>query len=173
MIEFRTKLDKNKFDKLSNFQFKKILLPLILISIVVIACGIANIFTKNIGFGILWIVFGLIYIPFLYLQTKIMQKHFNINEKIPHPNADETYFFDEFIFTIIQTDGKDFTNKAIYKYSDLYKVYKTKNDYVIYLNKDYVRILPFEALVSGSLQNLDATFSKNLKKNFKIKKFKI
>lgn len=173
MIEFRTKLDESKFKKLSTFQFKKILLPLILISILVIACGIINIIQKSVVFGILWIVFGTIYIPCILLITKIMQKRFDINKQIPHPNADETYFFNQLTFTIIQTDGKDFNSKATYRYMDIYKIYKTKTDYVIYLNKDYVRILPLDSIVQGTIAELDKILKLQLKNYFIIKHFSI
>lgn len=173
MIEFRTKLDETKFKKLSNFQFKKILLPLILISILVITCGIINIIQKNIVFGVLWIIFGTLYIPCILLITKILQKKFDIDKQISHNNADETYFFNEFMVTIIQTDGKDFNAKGTYRYIDLYKIYKTKTDYIIYLNKDFVRIVPINSLVQGMTAELDKILKAQLKNHFIIKHFSI
>lgn len=173
MIEFRTKLDKSKFKKLSNFQFKRILLALILISIVVILCGVVNILQNDILIGILWLVFGIFYIPCIYLISKIFQKNFDINKRVAHPNADETYFFNSDNLTIIQTDGKDFNSKGIYKYKDLYKIYKTKTDYVIYFNKDYVKIVPINELVQGTCDELDKILSKQLNKKFIKKRFKL
>lgn len=167
MFIFETSLDDSKIPKLKDFQIKKILIYMILISIAIIGIGVYHIVISDIAVGIFWIIIGLLYIPLVFLFTKQTKSTDHIQYHTSYGKLDETYTFDNNGITIKQTDNKEFNSVTSFKFEEIYKLYKTKQDYFLYVNKERIHIIPKSSLKSGTIDDFEKLLKNKLKSKFK------
>lgn len=175
MIEFKETVDVNKNILIYKIMFKNKLVRNILIALLLILVGaLGIIFQEGIlteFIGIALLVMGIIFLPFFYFLPPMFLKKYSKSVAYTNNNPVETYTFDDemVVFSQIRGDLFETTSKAKYKYFQ--KVVEYKDHYFLYISKNVVHIIFKSSLTSGSIDELNLIFQKNLKEKYiKMKK---
>lgn len=172
MIEFRSKLDGGKMQALDKSLFKRLWWLFALISVLITALGVLIIVFKegygDISGGIIYIGWGVLFMPLTYLATKLGNR-FDQSIVLISRDIEEVYTFDEQYITITQTKGTEYAATTKAEYSYLYKAYEDKNYYYLYLSKTQPHAIAKASITQGTLDEMQTLLKTNLGKKFKSK----
>lgn len=167
MVIVESTLDENVTKTLNKVSFKRLSILLIIISLVFILLGIMNILDDDIFGGVIWIVVGILYVPFVILLTKIIQKKSNKTMSLLSVETKERYQFDVEYITIYQQKGEDFYSETKTKYNYLFKAIETEGEFVLYISNVQAHVIPKNKIIEGTIEELREILSNNLKEKYK------
>ncbi len=173
MVKFVTKFNGEITMDLNKHVLKKLLLPLIIIALLFTGCGINSIISDGDWiFGIVIIAFGVLYVPIVWLLTRIIQKRHNKSMYIMSEETISTFTFteDKMCIEEVKCDKYKANVEASYEY--LYKVDETATHYFLYISKQQCHVIPKCDLVEGTLEELNILLFNNLGPKFNFKKSK-
>ena len=174
MVEFKSKFDASKTKALNNHTFKRLKWLIIGLSLFLIIFGVLGILLRedesDLISGIVLIVFGVLFSPFVIGLTYIIQRNINKSMSILSDCTDEIYTFDEEYITITQQKGDAYFAQTKASYDYIYQIKEDKNYYFLYISKMQSHVIDKASLTQGSLDELNDYFYKNL--GNKLKKLK-
>lgn len=171
MIEFQSKLDGSKTAAINRHVFKRFWWLFAILSAVFVIFGILGMVfqedSSDFAFGIFMIVVGVCFTPLTLLLTKLMQKR--IDKSAVYINSDtvEIFVFDDEKITVKQSLNDVFSSVVEAKYSYLYKVIETDENYILYISKQLCHVADKRSITSGTLQELNSLLRNKLGDKFK------
>ncbi len=173
MIEFRSAIDESKTATLNKHAFKRLWWLFAIISLILIGLGIMGLVMQedesDVVYGIFCIVFGVGITPLALLLTKFFQKRINKSAAFINPETVEIIRFDDEKMIINQSLHDVFSSVTEAKYSYIYKVIETTDNYLVYISKQLCHVIDKKSITCGSLQELDDLLYRNLGDRFKAK----
>lgn len=173
MVEFRSKLDSSKSRALNNNMFKKLLWLYALLTVFIIAFGVAGIVfredSSDFAAGIGLIVLGVLVTPIGYFLSRFLQKRIDNSATYISDNTEEIYTFDEQYITLTQTMGDVFTSTLKARYSYIYKAIEDNNYFYLYISKMQSHVIDKSSITQGTLEEVTALLKTNLGDKFKSK----
>ena len=171
MVEFQGKFDSNVTNTLNNRQFKKVWWLFVISSILFVGIGVAAVLMPEDNsdkvYGIVMIVFGVMFTPLVILLTKLLQKNVNKSMHILSGDTTETYQFYPDKLIIRQCKGEEFEAITTTRYSYLYMVEETRYTYFLRISKMQSHVVNKADLTQGTIEELNAILSSNLGLRFK------
>ena len=172
MVEFQGKFDSNVTNSLNNRQFKKMWWLFIICSLLFVGIGAAAVLMPEDNsdkiYGIVMIIFGLMFTPLVILVTKLLQKYVNKSMHVLSGDTIETYRFYPDKLIIIQRKGDEFEAITTTKYSYLYMVEETRDTYFLRISKVQSHVVNKADLTQGTLEELNSILAINLGSKFKF-----
>ena len=168
MVKFETKLNSQASGALNKYAMKKLWWVYALFTVLFVVLGALNLKDDTVS-GIIFICIGVLFTPLCIILTKLIQKKVDKSMSIMSDDTTETYTFEEDKFTVTQEKGEEFRGTTEAKYSYFNKVTETSTHFYMYLSKMQCHVVPKNALVEGSLEELENIFIKNLGPRFKKK----
>lgn len=173
MIKFETKIDADTAKQINKFTFKKIAIPLIFVSLAFIILGVVGYLTgeDNIDriLAIIWLIFGFVFIPFVFGLALIFQKFLNKSAKYITNSTIEQYEFDENKMHLHQS-SETFETDSKYDYRHFYKVFETNTHYFFYISRQLCHVIPKNSITEGTIEELNLILTQKLGAVFKQKK---
>ena len=171
MIEFQGKFDSIVADSINKRTFKKLWWLFALCSLAFILLGALSVtFSEDQSdtvLGIVFICFGVLFTPLVLLLTKVLQK--GLNKSMPILSADTAQIFqfypDKIVIT--QRKGEEYEATTTAKYSYLYRVEETPDNYFLFISKVQSHVVNKADLVQGTIEELNAILASNLGTKFK------
>lgn len=174
MIEFVGKFDGNAANSATKMQVKKLWWLYALISLLFIIMGIFGVVlpkdNSDIVFGVVMLVFGVLFTPLCLLLTKLLQKNLNKSMSVLSSDTVETYQFFPDRLIITQRKGDDYEATTSTKYSYLYKVEETPTHYFMKISKVQMHVVKKADLTQGTIEELNEILASNLGIKFKAAK---
>ncbi len=173
MVKFVTKLNSDATKNLNKHAMKKLIWVLILISLLFTGCGVTTIFSDgDLIAGIVIIAFGVLYIPVVWLVTKLIQKSRNKTMYILSDETLETYTFTEEKVFIEEVKGEKYKAFVETTYDYFYKIDETPTHYFLYISKNQCHVVPKCDITEGTLDELNTLLFNNLGPKFNMQKSK-
>lgn len=173
MIEFKQKLDSNKSAALNKSVFKKMIWLYIILSTVMILCGVVGIIFKedsaDVASGIGLIIAGVLITPLGYLLTRFLQKRNDKSTVYISLDTEEIFTFDEQYITVTQTKGDEYFATTKAKYSYIYKAQEDDNYFYLYISKMQSHVIDKSSITQGTLEEFSALLKNNLGDKFRSK----
>ena len=174
MIEFVGKFDGNAANSVTKRQIKKLWWAYALFSLIFFGVGVLGVLmpedNSDITFGIVMMVFGVLFTPLCLLVTKLMQNNLNKSMHVLSSETVETYQFFPDKLIISQRKGEEFEAVTTAQYSYLYKVEETRTQYFMKISKVQSHVVNKADLTQGTIEELNAIFANNLGIKFKAAK---
>ena len=170
MIKFRTVFDSNSTKSLNKHTIKKQFWIYILVSIFLIASGIYDLTLGGGEVGEFLILFGLLFTPALLLVAHISQKNVDKSMTLFQGETVEIYEFNEEGICIQTSKGEEYFSLTRTKYSYLYRVDETAENYFLYISKLQCHVVEKKYLIEGTIEELNELFARNLGERFHEKK---
>ena len=171
MIEFVGKFDENAAGSALKRQIKKLWWMYLGFSLLFIVIGIFGIVlpgdNSDIVFGVVMLVFGVLFTPICLLLTKLLQKNYNKSMHVLSPDTVETYQFFPDRLIITQRKGEEYEATTTAKYSYLYKVEETGTHYFMKISKAQMHVVKKSDLTQGTIGELNGILASNLGTKFK------
>lgn len=169
MVVVKTKFDEQVTNTINKEQLKKLSKLIIFIAIVFALLGVFYIYKGNLIVGITLLVGAIVYFPLVKILTKHFQKKVNKTMSILSSQTEETYTFDSEFIQIEQVKGEEYSAVVKTKYSYLYQIIENKDNFLLYISKLQMHVIPKDRIVEGSVSELQSIFSENLKNKYQIK----
>lgn len=170
MIEFQGRFDESVANSLNNHAMKKLRWLFILIPALLIVFGILGIVfredSEDLFFGVYLIVFGVIFTPLCLLFTKLLQKNLN-KMSIMSGETLQTFQFLPDRLVITQRKGDEYDAVTNARYSYLYRVEETANNYFLQISKTQSHVVNKVDLTQGTIEELNQILYANLGQKFK------
>ncbi len=167
MVEIRTLFDAKVLKILTKFQLRKLLVIFIIISLSFTTIGIVSIVYDEVIFGIIMsVVFGVGYIPLVYLLSLLVTKL--SAKKMPLLNGKTVNYFKieaNNIYIEQTNDSYIGTTKADFTFIN--QVSEDKANFYIYISGSQAHVLPKADFISGTAEELSVIFKETLGKKFK------
>ena len=168
MVKFEGKFNEDIQKRAMKQAFKKIILMSSLIGLLFIGLGIFFI-EDNLYLGMLYIFLGLALVPLTILIRRMKSKRAYQTTSIISDKSIMRFAFDENQMYIQHCKYDEYRSATEAKYSYLYKVVKTKKEYLVYVSMYSLHIIPFDYLIEGTLEELDSYFKNNIDNRFNAK----
>ena len=117
----------------------------------------------------LYIFLGLALVPLTILIRRRKSKNAFKTTSIISDKTIMRFAFDENQIYIQHCKDNEYRSATEARYSYLYKVVKTKKEYLIYVSMYSLHIIPFDYLTEGTLEELDSYFKNSIENKFKAK----
>lgn len=173
MIEFKSTFDSTVTKKLNFHQMKKFWWLYALFMILFIFMGAVGVITQedesDLILGITLIVIGAVFPVLCILLTILLQRRVDKSMSILSGDTTETYQFYPDKLVITMTKGDEYEGITTAKYSYLYRVEETEENYFLLISKTQSHVVNKRDLTQGTIEELDAILSSNLGANFKRK----
>lgn len=170
MIEFVGKFDSNVTKSLNGHQVKKLWWAYAVFSLLFIGIGVLGVLTpedmSDVVFGVIMMVFGVLFTPLALLLTKLMQKKLDKSMSILSEETQEIFQFYPDKLVITQRKGEEFEAVTTAKYSYLYKVEETQTHYFLKISKVQSHVVSKENLTQGTIEELNTILYANLGTSF-------
>lgn len=172
MIEFRTKFDSSKTNAVNKNTFKRFAWAFVLFSAIFIAIGIAEIAVgdaEDLSYGIFLLVVGVLFMPLVWVLTKIIQRSLDRSMSIMSSETEEIYTFEEDYIKIDSRRGDEYHGFTEAKYTYLYRVIENDKFYFLYISKAQCHVVDKASLTVGTLVELNSLLRAQLGPKFKSK----
>lgn len=174
MVEFRSKLDSSKTSALNKSSFKRMLIPILILSAVIIALGVLGIVygedDGDFSSGVFLVVVGALFTPFVWIVSVILRKRMDNSSSFIDPNTEEVYAFDDDFVTITQNRGDEYTAYTKAKYNYFYRVREERDYYFLYISKAQCHVIDKSSLTQGSIDEMNSLLRAQLGPKFKQKR---
>lgn len=177
MVEFQGKFDASITKSMNKHTFKKLWWLLTLCSLIFILIGVVDIICRedssDLIFGIIFTAFGVLFVPLVFLLTKILQNIQNKSMSVMSSDTTETYQFypDRLIITQVKKrDGEEdieYEATTNARYSYLYRVEETREGYFMRISKMQTHVVNKSDLTQGTIEELNDILRSNLGLRFK------
>ncbi len=177
MVEFQGKFDENATKTMNMQFFKKFSWLIVLLSLLIIACGVVTIIMsengEDVGFGIFFIAMGALFSPLIFISTAVAQKSLNKSMSVLSADTTETYQFYPDRLIITQTkkrsgeSGCEYEATTNTRYSYLYRVEETPDVYLLRISKMQAHVVRKADLTQGTIEELNEILQNNLGTKFK------
>lgn len=180
MVTFKSKNDGQNIYNAIKFQNKRNVKSYLIISVILAILGLLliylatqnkskeNLFIFYLVSGVLWMAFGIFYIPLINWLTKKQQKSVNSSASLINESTEVTYKFDEdklYIYTVMGTKFREATELD---YGLFYEVCEDNDTFILFLSKIQCYVINKKDIVSGTIEETRAI----LKKYFAGEKYK-
>lgn len=173
MVKFVTKFDSNATKDLNKHAMKKLIWVLVLVSLFFTGCGMYNLFSEDgLFLGIFFTAFGLLYIPIVWLLTKVIQKRRNKTMYILSEETLETFTFTEDKVFIEEVKGEKYKAFVETTYDYFYRIDETATHYFLYISKVQSHVVPKCDIKEGTIEELNTLLFNNLGPKFNMQKCK-
>ena len=143
---------------------------LLLLELVFVIFGFVFMYSEEKEIAIFFFVFAVLYIPLVLLLVVLLQKKANKSMSLMSKKTIQKFEFDENYITIIDEKADDYYSETKAKYNLLYRVYETKDSYILYISNRQCFAFIKSSIVCGDVNELNQLFKQNLKTNFITKK---
>ena len=171
MIEFKGKFDEKAQISVNKRSFKSASIFILIICAILLVVGIIGLIfredAEDLGAAIYCIVLSVLCYPLFCGIYAIMLKFFKTNSKLISDSTEQQFQFFEDNFICSQKKGDEFNDVMQAKYSVLIKVIETKEQYFIYITKTSCLVINKVDLTSGTIEELNEIFVKELGEKFK------
>ncbi|MCX4313750.1 MAG: YcxB family protein [Clostridia bacterium] len=171
MIEFRTKLDGAKSAALFRHSFKRIIWLPILFSAIFITIGVVSIVLQteegDLPYGIAMTVIGALFLPIVYLISKLAQKKSAESMSVISDTTEEIYTFDEDHITVTQQKGDEYYSQTKATYPYLYKAREDKDFFFLYISKMQCHVIDKNSITQGSIDEMRNLLAVQMGSKFK------
>lgn len=170
MIEFVGKFDSSVTKSLNNRQFKKLWWLFALVSLLLIVVGVLGVMmpedSSDMVFGVVMIIFGVLFTPLVMLLTKVTQKKLDKSMTVLSEDTTEIFQFYPDKLIITQRKGDEFEAVTTARYSYLYRVEETQTHYFLRISKVQSHVVNKANLTQGSIEELNSILYANLGTSF-------
>lgn len=167
LFEIETPYTYETYKELNEFHFSsrkrgnKIFL--IMLSIIIVLCGILLIFLKSYPMGIVYTILGIFFLVWAYVAPKIATKVMSKSDKMLDNLINTDTFYDEYF-----ENTNEQSNAKIF-YNQLYDAYEAKDYFYLYVNRRSAYIISKNGFKEGTSENFREFLQEKLKERFKIK----
>lgn len=172
MVKFITKFNSDATKDLNKHAMKKLIWVLILISLLFTGCGVSTILSDDLIGGIVIIAIGVLYIPAVWLITKVIQKSRNKTMYILSEETLETFTFTEDKVFIEEAKGEKYKAHVETTYDYFYRIDETPTHYFLYISKHQSHVVPKCDIKEGTIEELNTLLFNNLGPKFNMQKRK-
>lgn len=167
-MEIKTKLSQTEVWELQKLSMRRIWWAYVLFTAMFIFIGITSLPSS---YGIIMIVFGVLFFPLCILLTKIMGKHANNSKLISNETVTMFKFeFDSDLFVIDQSKGENYRSVTQLNYSLLDRIYENKNNIFLFVSPMVSHIIPKKDIEPADIEKLTSYLK--LKLDYKYIKYK-
>lgn len=174
MIEFQTTLNKSKNRAFANFQFKKMIWLFLLLSLLLILCGISSLrggeAQSDKDAGITYIVCGVLLTPFVYGILYINQQNIAKTAPFFSDETKEIYTFNEEYMTVTQIREGVFEDTLKAKYSFFYQVREDKKYFYFLVSQGQCYVIDKASITQGTIEEFKELLKTTLTIKYKPKK---
>ena len=171
MVEFKGKFDENVQKSVEKRSFKIASLTLLPLCALVLIVGIIGaVFgedAEDLSMGIYLICLSLCAYPFFCLLYVILRKLVKPNSSLMSAETEQQFQFFEDRFMCNQVKGNEFNDFMQAKYSVLFRVIETKEQYFLYLSRTQCFVINKVDLTSGTIDELNRILTNALTVKFK------
>lgn len=157
-----TKEEYMKFNKFSVYVLLRYL-HISLYFLMLLAFAISLYLTSKFTFSAVLSIVGVIVYTIVIIAIPYIYVWYNIKKKKIKKGLNVEYQFYNDYFKVRTKDDAEFINK---KYTELYSVYESKDNFYLYINKSSAYIVS-KKKIAGSIYNLRKLFISNLGKKFR------
>lgn len=170
MVKVKSVFDENITKIVNKQQLISRWWLLLLIELAFVILGFVFLYGEEKEAAIFLFVFAVLYIPLVLLFVVLLQKKANKSMSLMSNKTIQKFEFDENYISIIDEKGDDYYSETRAKYNLLYRVYETKESYVLYISNRQCFAFMKSSIVCGDVNELNQLFRQNLKTNFIQKK---
>ena len=171
MIEFCGKFDARLSRRTITRQIQKMWWLYLIFSLLFVIVGVLAIImpedSSDLTFGVVMIVFGLLFSPFCILLSIAIQKGLDRSMSILSDNTLQTFQFYPDKFVISMAKGDDYQSVTRAKYSYLFRVEETKDCYFLRISRTQTHVVKKSDLTQGTLAELNSILQAALGAKFK------
>lgn len=160
-----TQKDIIQFQRNVNFKINWFML---IMCIVIIGCGIAQILVQDVGFGIFCIVFGVIFYPLNIFISAMFSKKY-VKSMFAQGEIVNTYEFDDNGITICSINNDKVAGSAKLSFNQIQKAQERKDAFYLFIDKRQSFIVLKNGFTEGSSMDLTLLLTTHLQNRFYIK----
>lgn len=175
MVVFKSQLDGSNMNNVVDYNLKKNKKAYIVLSLVFVVFGLLLVFlgvsNKDsesklilyLGLGIFWVLFGILYTPFVRWLSRAQQKQINQSMPLLKGGAEITYKFDEnklFVYTVC---GDKFREATEMDYGLISDVAENEQVIMLFISKAQCHVINKSDLVSGTVDEVHEILKKHIK----------
>jgi hypothetical protein len=175
MIEAKGIFNSELTKPLNKLQYRRLWWFFILFPLLFILLGVLDITRGSedeFWGGVFYLVFGVLFLPIVFLLSHVLQKWINKSMKIL--SSETAYYFriDENKIYQEMCSGENFRSTSESSYAMLYKAYETGSHFFLFISKLQTHVVPKKDIISGTPEELANILSATLGKKFKFLKIK-
>ena len=171
MVEVRGKFDENVLKSVNKRSFKIASIIILIFSALVLLVGIVGVVwgedAEDLGMGIYCICLALLCYPIFCGIYAIIKKFVKPNSGLISAETEQQFQFFEDRFMCSQIKGEEFNDFMQAKYSVLFKIIETKEQYFLYLTRVQCFVINKADITSGSVDELNNILITALGEKFK------
>ncbi len=176
MVEFKGKFDEKVQNSVEKRSFKTASIIIAVFSAVLLLLGVIGLVWgedhEDLVYSIYCLMLGVLFYPLYLIIYAIMRKFIKPNTALISNETEQQFQFFEDRFICSQIKGDEFNDFMQAKYSVLFKVIETKEQYFLYISRAQCFVVNKADLTAGSIEELNNTLSLNLGERFKRLKIK-
>ncbi len=171
MIEFKGKFDENVFKSVNKRSFKTTSIVLLVLCAILLVLGIVGVVwgedAVDHNLGLELIAWSVIFYPLFCGIYFIMRKFVKPTSALMSADTEQQFQFFEDRFMCSQTKGEEFNDFMQAKYSVLFRVIETNEQYFLYLTRTQCFVINKADITSGSIDELNEILHKAMGEKFK------
>ena len=174
MVEFKGKFDERVQQSVNKRSFKTSSIIILVFSAVIILFGVVGLIWgedhEDFVYAMYCVSFGVLFYPIFCGIYSIIRKFIKPNLAMMSAETEQQFQFFDDRFMCSQIKGDEFNDFMQAKYSVLFRVIETKEQYFLYISRTQCYVINKADITAGSVEELNKILTNNLGEKFK--KFK-